>query len=59
MRNSIAGLLLLNLAATARQSPERRRPIYWIMLARMTIAIAIQGYIGGSFMHGGMDHLIF
>jgi len=23
------------------------------------IAIAVQGWLGGSFMHGGLDHLAF
>ena len=56
---AIAGLLLLYLSATARRSPARPRPFYWILLAGMTIASGVQGYIGGSFMHGGMDHLAF
>jgi uncharacterized membrane protein len=56
---AVAGLLLLYLSATGRRSPARRGPFYWILLALMTIGIAIQGYIGGSFMHGGMGHLAF
>ena len=56
---AIAGLLLLYLSTRARRTPDRRRPFYWILLAGMTIAIGVQGYIGGSFMHGGMDHLAF
>ena len=56
---ALAGLVLLYFSATARRSPERPRPFYWVFLAAMTVAIAIQGYIGGSFMHGGMDHLAF
>lgn len=54
-----AGLLLLYLSATARRAPERPRTIYWVALGAITIAIAIQGYIGGSFMHGGMNHMAF
>lgn len=56
---AVAGVVLLYLSATARRTPERRRPFYWILLAAMSLAIAVQGYIGGSFMHGGMDHLAF
>ena len=54
-----ASFALLYLSATARRNPEKPRTVYWIALALMTIAIAIQGYIGGSFMHGGMAHLAF
>jgi uncharacterized membrane protein len=54
-----AALLLLYLSAAARRTPERPRTIYWIALGAMTIVIAIQGYIGGSFMHGGMNHMAF
>ena len=56
---AVAGFGLLYLSATARRSPEKPRTIYWVSLALMTIAIAIQGYIGGSFMHGGMSHMAF
>jgi uncharacterized membrane protein len=56
---ALAALVLLYLSVAARRSPAKGRPFYWILLAGMTIAIAVQGYIGGSFMHGGMDHLAF
>jgi uncharacterized membrane protein len=56
---ALAALVLLYHSAAARRSPEKSRPFYWILLAGMTTAIAVQGYIGGSFMHGGMDHLAF
>jgi hypothetical protein len=56
---AVAAFGLLYLSATARRSPEKPRTIYWVALAVMTIAIAIQGYIGGSFMHGGMRHMAF
>lgn len=54
-----AAFFLLYLSVTARRAPEKPRTIYWVALGGMTIAIAIQGYIGGSFMHGGMRHLAF
>ena len=55
----VAGFVLIYLSATARRAPEKPRTIYWTALALMTIAIAAQGYIGGSFMHGGMRHMAF
>ena len=54
-----AGFILLYLSATARRSPDKPRTTYWVALGLMTLAIAVQGYIGGSFMHGGMSHLAF
>ncbi len=56
---AIAGIVLVYLASNARRTPERPRKTYWVALVLMTIAIAVQGYIGGSFMHGGMSHLAF
>lgn len=54
-----AGFVLLYVSATTRRTPEKPRTVYWVALALMTIAIAVQGYIGGSFMHGGMRHMAF
>lgn len=54
-----AGLLLLYLSASARRAPDKPRTVYWAGLGALTIAIAVQGYLGGSFMHGGMDHMAF
>ncbi len=54
-----ASLVLLYLSASARRTPEQPRTIYWVGLGVMTIAIAVQGYVGGSFMHGGMNHMAF
>lgn len=54
-----AGILLLYLSATARRTPDRPRTVYWAGLGAITIAIAVQGYLGGSFMHGGMNHMAF
>ena len=56
---AVAGFVLLYLSGRARRAPEQPRTIYWIGLGVMTIAIAVQGYIGGSFMHGGMNHMAF
>lgn len=56
---AIAGLLLLYFSFTARRTPEKPRAIYWALLGVMTVAIAIQGWLGGTFMHGGIHHMDF
>jgi uncharacterized membrane protein len=56
---AVAGVLLLYFSSTAERTPDKPRTVYWAMLGIMTIAIAIQGYLGGTFMHGGMNHLAF
>lgn len=54
-----AAILLLYLSASARRAPDKPRAAYWAALGAITIAIAVQGYLGGSFMHGGMNHMAF
>ena len=56
---AVFGFVLLYLAAAAHRAPEKPRTIYWILLGAMTIAIAVQGFLGGTFMHGGMGHMNF
>ena len=56
---AVAGVVLLYLSIVARRAPEKPRKTYWAVLGVMTVAIAVQGYLGGSFMHGGMDHMAF
>jgi uncharacterized membrane protein len=56
---ALAGVLLLYVSATARRAPDRPRILYWAALGAMTVAIAVQGYLGGTFMHGGMSHMAF
>jgi len=56
---AIFALLLVFLTARAQRRPEEPRGIYWALLGLMTIGIAVQGYLGASFMHGGMDHGMF
>lgn len=56
---ALFALLLVFLTAKAHRRPEQPRGIYWALLALMTLGIAIQGYLGASFMHGGMDHGMF
>ncbi|TFI58468.1 hypothetical protein E2493_09965 [Sphingomonas parva] len=56
---AVFGFVLLYMAGMSRRAPERPRTVYWVLLALMTIAIAIQGFLGGTFMHGGINHLAF
>ena len=56
---ALFAVLLVWFAARAQRTPERPRTIYLALLGLMTLAIAIQGYLGGSFMHGGMRHMAF
>ena len=52
-------VVLVYLAFRARRAAERPRTAYWSLLGAVTIAIAVQGWLGGSFMHGGLNHLAF
>ena len=56
---ALFALLLVLLTARAHRRPEQPRGIYWALLGLMTLGIAVQGYLGASFMHGGMDHGMF
>lgn len=51
--------LLVYLAFARRRPRGSNRTIYWLLLAGLTVAISIQGWLGGSFMHGGLRHLAF
>lgn len=53
------GLVLVYLAASHRRAPERSRTVYLILLGLMTLAISVQGFLGGTFVHGGLKHLAF
>jgi len=53
------GLVLVYLAASHRRVPERSRTVYLTLLGLMTLAISVQGFLGGTFMHGGLQHLAF
>lgn len=53
------GLVLVYLAAGHRRAPERSRKLYLVLLGLMTLAISVQGFRGGTFMHGGLNHLAF
>lgn len=56
---ALFGFVLLYVSTTARRAPAKPRTAYWVLLGGMTIAIAIQGYFGGTFMHGGTKHMAF
>lgn len=56
---ALFGIVLVYAAARAHRAAERPRTPYWAFLGLMTLAIAVQGYLGGTFMHGGMDHMAF
>ena len=56
---AIFGIGLAYLATLHRRAPERSRTVYWALLGMMTLAISIQGFLGGTFMHGGLYHLAF
>ena len=56
---AVFAVVLVYLTAAARRRPERPRVVPLVLLGLMTLAIAVQGYLGGTFMHGGMGHLAF
>lgn len=53
------GVVLAYMAAAQRKAPERSRTVYFALLGLMTLAISVQGFLGGTFMHGGLNHLAF
>ena len=56
---AVFGVALAWMPARHRKGPERSRTLYWVVLGLMTLAISIQGFLGGTFMHGGIYHLAF
>ncbi|WP_208598038.1 MULTISPECIES: DUF2231 domain-containing protein [Pseudomonadota] len=56
---AVFGIGLAYLATAHRRAPDRSRTVYWVLLALMTLAISVQGFLGGTFMHGGLNHLAF
>lgn len=56
---AIMGIVLATMAARQRRTPERSRTIYWALLGLMTLVISLQGFLGATFMHGGLKHLAF
>lgn len=51
--------ILVYMAFARHGQQGRYRAVYWVLLASLTVAISIQGWLGGSFMHGGLRHLAF
>ncbi|MGS1016100.1 DUF2231 domain-containing protein [Allosphingosinicella humi] len=56
---ALATLLLVYLGESHRREPDRPRTVYWAMLAILTVVVSVQGFLGGTFMHGGLKHLAF
>lgn len=56
---AVLGIGLAYTAARHSKSPERPRTAYWSLLGLMALAISVQGFLGGTFMHGGLNHLAF
>lgn len=46
-------------AVTRSAAPGERSIVNLLSLGAIAAAVAVQGYLGGSFMHGGLDHLAF
>lgn len=55
---ALAGLAIVFLASRCRQFPEKSRTILLLALGLITIAVSVQGFLGATFMHGGMRHLM-
>lgn len=56
---AVIGVGLAYMALVQRKHPDGRRTFYWILLSFMAVAISVQGFLGGTFMHGGLNHLAF
>ena len=56
---AVVAIFFVYLSARAIRYPDRPRTVYWVLLALMAVSIIVQGYLGASFMHGGMDHGMF
>jgi len=56
---AIFGFILVFLATASRTTPERPRGLFLSLLGILVVAIAIQGFLGATFMHGGLRHLAF
>lgn len=56
---AVVGIVLAYMAGSHRRAPERSRTPYLVVLGLMTLAISVQGFLGGTFMHGGLNHLAF
>lgn len=55
---AFAGLAIVFAASRNRRIPEKSRTILLLALGLITLAVSVQGFLGGTFMHGGMRHLM-
>jgi uncharacterized membrane protein len=56
---AIVAVLLAYLAVRQGTQPTKSRAVYWAVLSSLAVAIGVQGFLGGTFMHGGLRHLAF
>ncbi|MGE0665776.1 MAG: DUF2231 domain-containing protein [Sphingomonadales bacterium] len=56
---AIVAALLVCLAVRRRTKPGTSRTVYWVILCSLAVALSVQGFLGGTFMHGGLRHLAF
>lgn len=56
---AIAAAVLVYLAVRQRTKPGTSRTVYWVILGGLAVALGVQGFLGGTFMHGGLRHLAF
>jgi uncharacterized membrane protein len=52
-------LILVLMATASKRTPDRSRTLLLVLLGLAVAAISIQGFLGGTFMHGGLRHLAF
>lgn len=55
---ALAGLAIVFIASRSRRFPEKSRAALLFALGFLTLAVSVQGFLGGTFMHGGMRHLM-
>jgi uncharacterized membrane protein len=56
---AVLGVLVAHAAGRSTRRPDEPHTLYWTLLAATGLAMAVQGYLGGSLVHGGLDHLAF
>lgn len=56
---AVVAALLAYLATRQGIKPGKSRAVYWIILSSLAVALGVQGFLGGTFMHGGLRHLAF
>jgi uncharacterized membrane protein len=56
---AIAAALVAFLAVRRGTTPGKSHVLYWVLLGSVAVATGVQGFLGGTFMHGGLKHLAF